>query len=209
MAGEAINSQSWPVVFHEGSTLDIFSNQEVGARQDVCTAPCQYMCSLQSVTWAIHRILQNVQRVTNNMLPSRQAPCRPARFNAGGCLVNWAGRINWACDRSVNSFAPSCLPADSFTQVVVLSPDAVEPLLNIEPGTVYVVGGIVDRTVVKGTTAGFAVSATCDRATDWLVMAPRPSSSLVHGMHWVKNWMCMLSPKLAICMSDSSARNAA
>jgi hypothetical protein len=30
-AGEAINSQGWPVVFHEGSTLDTFSNREVGA----------------------------------------------------------------------------------------------------------------------------------------------------------------------------------
>jgi hypothetical protein len=52
----------------------------------------------------------------------------------------------------------SCVALPAGLQVVVLSPDAVEPLLNIEPGTVYVVGGIVDRTVIKGATVGFAVS---------------------------------------------------
>lgn len=54
----------------------------------------------------------------------------------------------------------SCLacPSLPLPQVVILSPDAEEPLLHVDPGRVYVIGGIVDRTVVKGATARFAVS---------------------------------------------------
>ncbi len=42
-------------------------------------------------------------------------------------------------------------------QLVVLSPDAEEPLTRLEPDCVYVVGGIVDRSVRKGVTSEFAV----------------------------------------------------
>ena len=41
-------------------------------------------------------------------------------------------------------------------QVTVLSPDAPEPLLQLEPDRVYAIGGIVDRTVRKGVTLEFA-----------------------------------------------------
>lgn len=44
-------------------------------------------------------------------------------------------------------------------QVVVLSPDAEEPLEAVDTAHVYVVGGIVDRTVRKGLTVKFAVGA--------------------------------------------------
>lgn len=44
-------------------------------------------------------------------------------------------------------------------RVVVLSPDAPSPLPEgpLDPAAVYVVGGIVDRTVRKGVSAGYAV----------------------------------------------------
>jgi len=41
-------------------------------------------------------------------------------------------------------------------QVVMLSPDAGEPLLHLEPHLVYCIGGIVDRTVRKGVTRDWA-----------------------------------------------------
>lgn len=44
----------------------------------------------------------------------------------------------------------------------MLSPDAEEPLLaaELDPTKIYCVGGIVDRTVTKGMTTAFAVSAS-------------------------------------------------
>lgn len=45
-------------------------------------------------------------------------------------------------------------------QVVVLSPDATEPLAAVDRGRVYVIGGIVDRTHIKGLTLQYAVSST-------------------------------------------------
>jgi len=40
--------------------------------------------------------------------------------------------------------------------LILLSPDAEAPLTSLDPSKVYVVGGIVDKTVQKGMTAGFA-----------------------------------------------------
>ncbi|KXZ54521.1 hypothetical protein GPECTOR_4g586 [Gonium pectorale] len=40
--------------------------------------------------------------------------------------------------------------------IVVLSPDAEQPLLDLDLGRVYVIGGIVDRSIIRGVTAGFA-----------------------------------------------------
>ena len=40
--------------------------------------------------------------------------------------------------------------------MVMLSPDAHEPLLELQPEQVLCIGGIVDRTVCKGLTAGWA-----------------------------------------------------
>ncbi|KAL6747133.1 hypothetical protein V8C86DRAFT_3118277 [Haematococcus lacustris] len=42
--------------------------------------------------------------------------------------------------------------------VVMLSPDAEHPLVGLQPGRVYVIGGIVDRTIHKQLTADYAVS---------------------------------------------------
>lgn len=41
-------------------------------------------------------------------------------------------------------------------QLVLLSPDAEAALLSLDASKVYVVGGIVDKTVQKGMTIGFA-----------------------------------------------------
>ena len=40
---------------------------------------------------------------------------------------------------------------------MILSPDAEEPLLSLDLAKVYCIGGIVDRTVKKGTTLAHAV----------------------------------------------------
>ena len=42
--------------------------------------------------------------------------------------------------------------------MVVLSPDAELPLLQLDLTKVYCIGGIVDRTVKRGTTLSYAVS---------------------------------------------------
>lgn len=39
--------------------------------------------------------------------------------------------------------------------LIVLSPDSDEPLLELDPAKAYVIGGIVDRSVCKGLTSGF------------------------------------------------------
>lgn len=44
------------------------------------------------------------------------------------------------------------LPAE---QLVLLSPDAEKPLMQLDPDKAYVIGGIVDRSVCKGLTARF------------------------------------------------------
>jgi tRNA (guanine9-N1)-methyltransferase len=40
--------------------------------------------------------------------------------------------------------------------LVLMSPDAQQPLVSIDPTKVYVIGGIVDKTVQKGLTLQFA-----------------------------------------------------
>jgi len=42
--------------------------------------------------------------------------------------------------------------------VIFLTPDATEPLLEIDPGKTYAIGGVIDRSVRKGLTLGFAES---------------------------------------------------
>ncbi|GAX80620.1 hypothetical protein CEUSTIGMA_g8055.t1 [Chlamydomonas eustigma] len=44
------------------------------------------------------------------------------------------------------------------SELVMLSPDAEEPLERVDPGKVYCIGGIVDRTVKRGTTLQYAAS---------------------------------------------------
>lgn len=41
-------------------------------------------------------------------------------------------------------------------QVVVLSPDATEPLQGLDSSMVYVIGGMVDRTMAKHATLGYS-----------------------------------------------------
>ncbi len=67
--------------------------------------------------------------------------------------------------------------------IVVLSPDAEEPLLDLDERCVYVVGGIVDRTVRKGVTSSYAVGV---RQEPWCVAAgylasPSQVPILYHG----------------------------
>lgn len=56
----------------------------------------------------------------------------------------------------INKHEQSLLELYSHDSLVLLSPDAAEPLLTIDPTKVYVIGGIVDKTVQKGLTMEFA-----------------------------------------------------
>jgi tRNA (guanine9-N1)-methyltransferase len=61
------------------------------------------------------------------------------------------GAYSWPINKH-NNHVLQLLPPE---QLVVLSPDADEPLLELNPDKAYVIGGIVDRSVCKGLTAGF------------------------------------------------------
>lgn len=56
----------------------------------------------------------------------------------------------------VNKYEESLLERYDPSDIVVLSPDAQDPLDAIDPSKVYVIGGIVDKTVQKGLTRDFA-----------------------------------------------------
>jgi len=55
-----------------------------------------------------------------------------------------------------HQYQASALEIFSKKDIIVLSPDAEDPLEEIDPSKVYLIGGIVDRTVKKHITAGFA-----------------------------------------------------
>eukprot|EP00878_Enallax_costatus_P026610 GHUV01028563.1.p1 GENE.GHUV01028563.1~~GHUV01028563.1.p1 ORF type:complete len:308 (+),score=103.69 GHUV01028563.1:913-1836(+) len=61
------------------------------------------------------------------------------------------GAHNWP----INKHPEHVLDMFPLEELIVLSPDADEPLLQLDPQKAYVIGGIVDRSVCKGLTAGF------------------------------------------------------
>ena len=56
---------------------------------------------------------------------------------------------------------------------MVLSPDAELPLLQLDLAKVYCIGGIVDRTVKRGTTLSYAVSCLIGRVGDYSQLCMR------------------------------------
>ncbi|CAN0256651.1 unnamed protein product, partial [Phaeothamnion confervicola] len=66
-----------------------------------------------------------------------------------------AGSARWAAGRSKEPFWRLFPPAS----VVYLSPDAPLPLERVDGGRIYVVGGIVDRSVRKGIEPAAAATA--------------------------------------------------
>ncbi|KAG2482009.1 hypothetical protein HYH03_019033 [Edaphochlamys debaryana] len=62
------------------------------------------------------------------------------------------GACGWDLDRREQPVHELFPPS----RLVVLSPDADTPLTALDEGAVYVVGGVVDRSVRKGVTAGYA-----------------------------------------------------
>jgi tRNA (guanine9-N1)-methyltransferase len=67
-------------------------------------------------------------------------------------FANHIGASSWP----VNKHAAPLLEVYPATDCIFLSPDADEPLLELDPQKVYVIGGIVDRSVRKGLTLGKA-----------------------------------------------------
>jgi tRNA (guanine9-N1)-methyltransferase len=56
----------------------------------------------------------------------------------------------------VNKHPEALLELYSLDSLVLMSPDAQQPLISIDLTKVYVIGGIVDKTVQKGLTLEFA-----------------------------------------------------
>lgn len=72
-----------------------------------------------------------------------------------GALAAFAdhmGAAAWPINKNEQSLLELYNPDD----IIVMSPDAQEPLGCIDRSKVYVIGGIVDKTVQKGLTAQFA-----------------------------------------------------
>jgi tRNA (guanine9-N1)-methyltransferase len=67
-------------------------------------------------------------------------------------FANHMGATAWP----INKYKQSLLDLYDPNDIVVMSPDAQEPLPTIDPSKVYVIGGIVDKTVQKGLTKQFA-----------------------------------------------------
>lgn len=66
-----------------------------------------------------------------------------------------------ACYWKAHRHSEGTLELFSPESVVVLSPDADEALLELQEGDVYVIGGIVDRSVQKNITLNFATERGC------------------------------------------------
>lgn len=72
--------------------------------------------------------------------------------------------------------------------LVMLSPDATVTLERLEKGKVYVIGGIVDRTVVKGVTLGKAEEV---RVPPLIVDMPF-GPGWFHMSTWPRRWALLL-----------------
>ncbi|KAG2449455.1 hypothetical protein HYH02_005602 [Chlamydomonas schloesseri] len=87
------------------------------------------------------------------------------RAEAPFCLqvTSWFGEVAEYAEGTMGGAAWPLLKRQQATLdlfprelITVLSPDAAEPLTDLDPDRVYVVGGIVDKSVIRGVTAGFA-----------------------------------------------------
>jgi tRNA (guanine9-N1)-methyltransferase len=67
-------------------------------------------------------------------------------------FANHMGAAAWPFNRH----QASLLELFSPDQLILLSPDAAEPLEQLDPAKAYVIGGIVDKTVQKNLTRDFA-----------------------------------------------------
>ncbi|GLI59957.1 hypothetical protein VaNZ11_002012 [Volvox africanus] len=76
----------------------------------------------------------------------------------GGQLASYAEERMGAAAWPLVKQSKSTLELYSPGEIVILSPDAAAPLMALDERRVYVVGGIVDRSVVRGVTAGFAAN---------------------------------------------------
>ncbi len=66
-------------------------------------------------------------------------------------------------------------------QIVVLSPDATEPLDSLEPDKVYVIGGLVDRSIQKNVSLDYAREHSHQARrlpiTEWLATRLEPDET--------------------------------
>ena len=120
-------------------------------------------CSFASTAGSSDREVRSLARQLQFCIAAnRKAPKAGSLVFAGfaGALREFAcGRMNaanWQAQMKEESAADLILPD---TKVVVMSPDAEEPLTTVDVDTTYIIGGLVDRTVQKGVTAKFAESA--------------------------------------------------
>lgn len=72
-----------------------------------------------------------------------------------GALASFADHMG-ATAWPINKYKQSVLDLYDPNDIIIMSPDAQEPLAAVDPSKVYVIGGIVDKTVQKGLTKQFA-----------------------------------------------------
>ncbi|GAB4823111.1 hypothetical protein N2152v2_010157 [Parachlorella kessleri] len=95
-----------------------------------------------------------------------------------GFAVGRMNALRWPAVHLKEAPALEVFPPE---QVVLLSPDAEEPLLELDPSKVYVIGGLVDRSAQKHATATFAQQQgiACARLPTQEFLEPAPQAQ--HG----------------------------
>ena len=111
-----------------------------------------------------------------------------ARSAAPACLPAEHHLDAWAnsdLSRSGLFHTHECSAAEVWdsSEVVWLSPDAEEPLTTLDPSCVYVMGGLIDRSVLKGATLSCAEQAASRaRRLPLREFAPRPDVHPILGL---------------------------
>lgn len=120
-------------------------------------------CSFASSAGSSDREVRSLARQLQFCLAANRKSPKPGNLvfaGFAGALREFAcGRMNaasWQAHMKEESASDLITPG---SKVVVLSPDGEEALSTVDSDTIYIVGGLVDRTVQKGVTATFAERA--------------------------------------------------
>lgn len=98
-----------------------------------------------------------IKQIEHSVVANRKGP-EPLYLGVTGYAgtIKAIGDKMSACRWPMRIYERPTLEVFPRESLVILSPDATEPLTALEPGKVYVIGGIVDRTVKKNETREFA-----------------------------------------------------
>ncbi len=168
--GTYIGCAGWPVVLHDKPLLQVFPAERVSNNVPRCQvmlnhalstraqdhAPAAHPCTPLPMPWPCATLACTLPYRSIRPLGKGKQPCIIIEKSTRPCHVHMLClcALSLACLRS--TFQPLVLPLPAL-QIIVLSPDAEAPLTTLSESDVYVIGGIVDRTIRKGVTASFAV----------------------------------------------------